>query len=196
MKRGGVCPVCEIPHSFPDGHGPIEPLVAPATTVLGRFWQSGRMGVALAAACFLVATVVPLVTVQHAGGLSPRVGATPLQMVLGDGVYGPYLKSTILFTLPAAGLALMSFLMSRRTRAVMLASRPLVLVVALIPALAGALPILKLAKRHVHVLRYSLGPAAVLIALGVFAGVVGALQFGNGVPEPAARGRDDDDDDD
>jgi hypothetical protein len=173
---------------------PIEPIVAPAATALGRFWQSGRMGVALAAVCFLVATVVPLVTVQHPSGLLPRVAATPVQMLLGDGVYGRYLKSTILFALPTAGLALLSFLMSRRTRAVMLASRPLVLVVALIPAMAGVLPILKLAKRQL--LRYSLGPAVVLIALGVFAGVVGALQFGNGVPEPRARGRDDDDDED
>lgn len=190
MPGGGVCPVCEIPHHADDGRAPakVEP---PAETLLGRLWQSGRLAAGVAALCFALATVVPLFSVQRVHGVAARVAVTPLQMITAEGPYGRELKSAVMLALPGAAFGLLSFLWSRRTRGVMLASRPLVLVVALIPAMAAALPVLKIQKHH----RFEVSPGVgmALVALGVIAGGVGALRFGRGVPEaPPRRLRDED----
>lgn len=222
MVRGGVCPVCEMPDE-PEPVAPAPELAArnaragaaaargtvepAAATPLGRLWQSGRLAVGVAAACFVLATVIPLVTVQRVGlgvptAASPRVGKSPIAMITGEGPYGREMRSSAMLALPAAAIGLVSFLITRRTRAVMVASRPLVLAVAVIPLLAAGLPVLKLGKRHRF--DYSMAPGMAVIALGALAGVVGAVQFGRGTTDPPPRrrvgggerrGEDDDDED-
>jgi hypothetical protein len=188
MAHGGVCPVCEIAH-----HAPDRPEAEPAAaTLMGRLWQSGRLATVVAALCFAVGTLVPLVHVQRVHGVGARVAVSPLQMIAAEGPYGRELKSAVLLALPGAAFGLLSFLGSRRTRSVMVASRPLLLVVALIAAGAAALPVLKLHKHHRFDVAPGLGMA--FVALGVVAGIVAALQFGRGVPEAPRRTRELDED--
>lgn len=186
MPNGGVCPVCEIPHRPDDERAAVHTVIEPAApTVLGRLWQSGRLAVAIAAACFALATFVPLVSVRQVHGATARMALTPLQMITAEGSYGKELKSVVLFALPGASLGLLQFLYSRRTRSVMLASRPLVLVVSVLPLVAAVLPVLKILKYQRF--DYGLGPAMVLVGIGTVAGVVGAVQFGRGVSDPPPR---------
>ena len=208
MVRGGVCPVCEMAD---DGASIAPPTAAssaasgtagttvtvelPAATPLARLWQSGRLAVGVSAACFVLATVIPLVSVQRVGVVAPRVGRSALAMILGQGPFGREMHSSALLAVPAAAIALLSFLITRRTRSVMLATRPLLLAVAVIPLLAATLPVLKLDRRHRF--DYELGPAVAVIALGTLAGVIGAVRFGRGTSDPPPRrraGRDEDDD--
>jgi hypothetical protein len=75
----------------------------------------------------------------------------------------------------------------------MTATRPLVLVVSLLPAFSAVLQGLKL-SRHPEILHgWAFGVA--FLALGALAGSLGALQFGRGVPDPDPRRRHGDDDD-
>ncbi len=195
MPRGGVCPVCEMPHdpdaarSSIESGGHAEPEDASA---IGRWWRSGRLAIAVASACFLTGTFLPLIYVQHRLGLLPRLSASPLDMISAAGPYGRELRSMVVFVIPATAAGLASFLLSRRHGSVMVATRPLVFVVALLPLIGAVLPVLKIAKHHR--LNYSVGPGLVFVLVGVAAGLLGALTFGRGVPDPRPRDRDDDDD--
>ena len=75
----------------------------------------------------------------------------------------------------------------------MLATRPLVLVVSILPVLAAVVPAARIAKHHRFEFAYEIGLA--LLACGAVAGIVGAIQFGNGVPTPPARRHAEEDDD-
>jgi hypothetical protein len=194
MVAGGVCPVCEIPHHADDGRAPaaLEPA---APTALGRFFQSGRLAVLVAAAGFLGATVAPLVSVKHTGEPGARAWLTPAAMILSEGRYGRELRGATLIVLPGAALGLLSFLLSRRTRSAMLATRPLLLVVSALPLMAAVLAALRLGKHDRY--DWAFGPGMALVALGACAGLLGALQFGRGTRDPAPRrARDDEDDGD
>lgn len=193
MPARGVCPVCEISHDFggAKASSAVEPAPeAPAPTPLGRLWQSGRLGALLAAFCFLAAAFVPLVYVKFLGTPGPRQPVTAVEMALAQGPFGRYLKSALVFALPGAALGLLQFVISRRTRAAMVSTRPLLLVVSLIPVVAAVMPLLKLAKRQRF--DYGVGPALALVALGAVAGTLSALHFGRGVPDEHERERDDD----
>src|SRR5688572_12716411 len=87
MESGGVCPVCEIPHLAQDGRAPmsIEP---PATTLIGRLWQTGRLNVVLAAVCFALGTLLALVTIRIPGVALPGQVLTALQVIAGTPLYG------------------------------------------------------------------------------------------------------------
>lgn len=194
----GTCPVCELPLE-PAGPSHVgdssSASVQPAATLVGRLWQSGRLAVLVAAALFLVATFVPLVHVQRSHEVGPRVSASAYLLAMGEGVYGRELKSSVVLAIPAAALGLVSFVYSRRAGSHMRASRPLVLVVSLLPLAAAVLPLLRLAR--IDRFKYDPGPALVLVALGAVSGLLGGLRFGTGVAELLAarrRGASHDDD--
>ncbi len=184
--------MCEIPYHANDGRAPDAP-ETPAETFAGRLWQSGRLALLISVALFVMGTVLPLITVQRADHLGPRVAKSPIALITADGTYGTELKSATLIAVPGAAFFLLTFLWSRRTRSVALASRPLVLVTALLPLFGAVMPVLKL-KKHLH-FDYTWGPAIAFIALGTAMGVFAALRFGRGMPEPRRRSvlREDDD---
>jgi hypothetical protein len=186
MTAGAVCPVCEIPYHADDGRAPSPPIDRPAPTFAGRLWQSGRLALLISVACLALGTFVPLLTVQRADHLGPRVAKTPFALITADGMYGTELKSTTLIAVPGAAFFLLTFLWSRQTRSVAMASRPLVLATSLLPFLGALMPVLKLAKHHRY--EYHYGPAYVLVLLGTVFGVIASLRFGSGMPEPR-RGR-------
>lgn len=192
MRSGGVCPVCEIAHHADDGLGPAPP-EKPADTLFGRLWQSGRLALLAAIALLFAATVAPLLTVQRADHLGARVAKSPLSLITADGLYGHELKSTTLIAVPAAAFFLLTFLWSRRTRGVALASRPLVLVISLLPSMGAVLLFLKLGKHNRF--EYTIGPGFALIVMATAMGIVAATRFGRGMPEARRRLRRDDDDD-
>jgi hypothetical protein len=104
----------------------------------------------------------------------------------------PLLRGKMIWLVPASAGFLAQLLFSRRTRPVMEASRPLVLVVSLAPSVGVALPFLLFQKRH---LEPTLGPSALVVLAGVVLGVLGALRFGTGAPEEKPRRRHDIDED-
>ena len=194
MTAGGVCPVCEIAHHANDGLAPPAP-EKPAGTFTGRLWQSGRLALIAAVVLLGLATVAPLLNLQRADHLAPRVAKSTLALITADGLYGHEVKSTTLIAVPGAAFFLLTFVWSRRTRPVAVASRPLLLVTSLLPLMGAALLVLKIAKHHRF--DYSFGPGFVLIVFGTAMGILAATQFGTGMPEPRRRfGRDEDEDDD
>ncbi len=193
MIQGGVCPVCEIPFHAEDGRAPPPP-EKPVDSFVGRLWQSGRLALLGAVTLLALATVVPLLTVTRIDHLGPSASKSPLALITADGEYGRELKSTTLIAVPGAAFFLLTFLWSRRTRPDAVASRPLVLVVSLLPLMGAVMPVLKLGKHHRF--DYSLGPAFGLIALATVMGVLAATRFGRGMPEPRRLLRRDDDSED
>lgn len=186
MPKGGVCPVCElsddVERALPGG---VEP---PAPTTMGRFWQSGRAGLLLAAMLFAAASVVPLWSVQARPPALARVGVTAWEMIVGEGPLGTEMKSVVMVVVPAAALALFQLLLVRRTRSSMVASRPLMLVLALLPLVAGLVPALRLGRLQRR--QYGAHAGMVLLGLGAALGALGASRFGAGVaPEPDRKRR-------
>jgi hypothetical protein len=182
MTAGAVCPVCEIPYHANDGRSPTPPVERPAPTFVGRLWQSGRLALSICVALLALGTFVPILNLQRANHLGPRVSKTPFELITAEGTYGTELKSTTLIAVPGAAFFLLTFLWSRQTRSAALASRPLVLAISLLPLLGAVMPVLKLGKHDRY--DYHFGPAYVLILLATVFGVIAALRFGNGLPEP------------
>jgi hypothetical protein len=192
MPVGGVCPVCEIPHDAEDGAQRLT-VERPADSVLGRFWQSGRLASLVAAVCFAFGTVVPFFSIQRADHLGAVVSKSVLDMLSAAEPYGRELKSTMLMAIPGAAVFLATMVWTRRTRSSMTASRPLLLVVAILPLVAAVFKLLVLGKHHRF--EHTLGPGFALVAFGSIAGIVGAIQFGRGVSDEPGRRRDDEDGD-
>lgn len=176
--------MCELPQDAV-GAPPASPRADEAPSGLLRLWRSGQGPVGAAVLCHLLALVLPFVTVAS-GGSSRTV--SPLALMLGN---DPLLRGKMIWLVPATAAFLTQMLASRRTRPVMEASRPLVLVVSLAPLVGVALPYLLFQKRH---LEPALGPSALMVLVGVALGVLGALRFGVGAPEEKPRRRRDDED--
>lgn len=158
---------------------------APADSAVGRLWQSGRLAVLSAGVLLVASMFLPLLFVQRTDHLGPRVSKSPYEMITSEAPYGRELRSTTLLAVPGAAVALASFLASRRTRSVMLASRPLVLVVSLLPLLAAVFVVLRLG-RHAR-FEHAYGPGFAFIVIAGVMGCVGATQFGRGVSDPPRR---------
>lgn len=194
-----TCPVCELPlDGSARANTSLQTTEPEASTFAARAWQSGRGAVIAAAAFFVAATFAPLVTVQRAHEVGPRVRAAAWQLALGEGMYGAELKSAVVLAIPAAALGLLSFVWSRRSGPIMRASRPLVLVVSIIPLAAAVLPLMRM--NRLERFKYEPGVAIGLVVLGTVLGVIGSMRFGTGVPElrpqrgrVAVNTRDDDD---
>jgi hypothetical protein len=188
MKVGGVCPVCEIPHDA--ALAPARPEPAPAPGVLQRHWDSGRLPVIVAVLCFAAAVFLPLargVRLRNTQGREVVVDVQPYD--LASATYPALHGRMTAWFLPGAALFLLSMLRSRRTGSAMAASRPVVAVVSLAPLISAVMPFLLLKK---HGQSPDVGPAALVILLGVVLGVLGATRFGQGVPEKPRPGSDED----
>lgn len=184
MQSGGVCPVCELGApvaALP--RSPLEP--APSTSRVGRLWQSGQLALGLGAAMLLLSVPLPLMT--H---IPLRTGDTSLStwdLILGT---SPAFRGRLAWMVPGAAVFLLSLLRSRKLGSSMRASRPLALVVSLAPAVAVAMPF---ALLHKHNASAGVGVGALLAGLGVFFASLGALRFGEAVPDVDPRAIDDDD---
>jgi hypothetical protein len=184
-RTGGLtCPVCELKY---EAH--TEP---PAATPMGRLWQSGRLALGLAAASLAVAMAVPFAMLRSK--LIPNAPAVPVtlaDMVLQTGPFPREVKSFTVLAVPFAAAVMVQFLFSRTTGRSMRASRPVLFVLALLPAASMVTGFLRLTRGARF--EVSLGPAAAIVGLATVLTYVGALRFGRGVPEVKARRRDHDD---
>lgn len=194
MPAGGVCPVCEIPHEESAASRAAERELSPATPG-ARAWRSGQLALVLAAACDLGALFLPLlgdVAMRDGANVSLHNAVRPLDLALGTfpGLHG----QATAWVLPGAAVFMLSLLRSRRTGHAMMATRPLLGVVAILPIVSAVMPFLRFRRLG---LSPSPGPALGLVLVGVVLGVIAATRFGEGVPEAPRRGRrvvDDDDD--
>lgn len=186
MSRGGVCPVCETPWSVSSVSRAPAPDEAPASPA-ARWWRSGQLAVALAAAAFLGAMFLPLlgdVRLREGSNVVFGVSIRPVDLALGN--VSAVRGGMTAWLLPGAAVLLLSLLRSRRTGSQMHATRPLLPVVALAPVVSAGMPFVLLRK---HGLSPTPGAALGLVALGVALTVFAATRFGDGVGEAPARGR-------
>lgn len=186
VNAGENCPVCEHPAGAPSGAPVTELDERPAA----RWWRSGQLPLGIAAACLLVSVMLPLLTglaLREDGVVTPDVSVRPWDLMMGT--HAALKGRMTAWFLPGAALFILSMLRSRRTAPAMMAARPLVVVVALAPAVSVAMPFLRLHRMGVSP---TPGAAMGLVGLAVVLGVVGALRFGTGAPEFLARPGDDD----
>ncbi len=186
MPTGGVCPVCETPHAVSAASRTTGHDLGPASPV-ARWWRGGQLPVLLAAASYLGATMLPLmsgVPLRTGSAVSLDVTVRPLDLALGT--YPAMRGQMTAWLLPGAAIFLLQILRSRRTGNEMAASRPLLGVLAIAPIVSVAMPFLRL-----HRLAVSPTPGAALglVVLGSALCVFAALRFGHGVPEAAPRKR-------
>lgn len=186
VNLGETCPVCDHPAGAPSGAPVTEVDERPAA----RWWRTGQLALGIAAACLLVSVLLPLMSglaLREDGVVTQNVSVRPLDLMLGT--HAALKGRMTAWFLPGAALFLLSMLRSRRTAPSMMAARPLVVVVALAPAVSVAMPFLRLHRMGIDP---TPGPAMGLVCLAVALGVTGALRFGHGAPEFLAKpGHDD-----
>ncbi len=175
---GRTCPVCELAY---DAHE-----IKTAPTLIGALWQSGRLAVGLAAALLLLSMLVPFATMTST--IAPRPIAIPVtlvDMMLQSGPLAREVKSFTVVAVPLAAALMAQFLFSRKTAGAMRATRPLLFVLSALPLFAMVTGYLRLSRAHRYVV--ALGVAPWLVAVAAVFGVIGAVQFGTGVPEKRRR---------
>lgn len=184
MATGGVCPVCETPWAVSSAAGAAAHDAAPQSAA-ARWWRSGQLPLAVAAACFAGAMFLPLlgdVRIREGSSVTLGVSVRPLDLALGT--ISAIRGGMTAWFLPGAAAMLLSLLRSRRTGSQMMATRPLLFVVALAPIVSVAMPFALLRK---HGLSPTPGAALALVALGVAMTIFAALRFGDGVADRARR---------
>jgi hypothetical protein len=178
------CSVCELPY---DKH-----TQAPAASFVGRLWQSGRLAALLAAALFLLAFLLPIATIRRLPD-GPLVSVSPMHMALQSGPYAREIKAMTMLALPLSIAALVQFLLTRTTGRAMRATRPLLLMVSLLPLLAMGLGVARFERGGRFL--YSLGPALWVTIVAVVFGLIAMVRFGTGVAEAKPRHTATEDDD-
>ncbi len=148
----------------------------------------------LAVVCFVAAFLLPIATVRKIPD-GPLAAVSPMHMALEWGPYARETKALTMLALPLASAALVQFLLTRTTGRAMRASKPLLMMMSVLPLMAIGLGILRL-ERGARFL-YSLGPSLWFVLGGSVLGLVSTLRFGRGVPElKAAKSAVEEDSDD
>lgn len=169
-----TCPVCELKYD--------EHAEAPAPTPAGRAWQSGRLALGGAVALLAVALMVPFATMTSPLiANSPSIPVTLLDMGLQSGPLAREIKSFTVLAVPFSAALMAQFLFTRTTGRAMRATRPAILMLALLPLFSMVTGFLRLNRGGRWQVHMSVAPA--FVAAACVLGLLAATRFGNGVPE-------------